>query len=318
MSTLALIGLGSNLGDRQAYLDAAIESLRSTPGVEIRAVSRYHETVAVGGPAGQGRFLNAAAALETTRDPVSLLQELQAIESRAGRVRSVHWGERTLDLDLLLYGDLVSDAHATELVTPHPRMALRRFVLAPLAEIAPEAIDPLTGRSVSDLLANLDRRPSYVALALRELKPIPGLGDRIYHRVVDRLGAREVQEPLSDWTGFEAECRARVELLRADRWPSDPSWIVSPFWLDETYFLARSRSAAGREPPPDWHWFLQARTLALPPTFVAEITSETAESRWRAPEGPIGRDAPILRIRGSLDVDAMVDEIVAACASTRV
>jgi 2-amino-4-hydroxy-6-hydroxymethyldihydropteridine diphosphokinase len=155
MATLALIGLGSNLGDRKAQLDAAVAALAAAPSVALRAVSRYHETAPVGGPEGQGDYLNAAAAVETTLEPLALLHVLQEIERRAGRVRTVRWGPRTLDLDLLLFGDRV--IATGELQVPHPRMAERLFVLVPLAEIAPGAVDPVTGRTVAALLADLER-----------------------------------------------------------------------------------------------------------------------------------------------------------------
>jgi 2-amino-4-hydroxy-6-hydroxymethyldihydropteridine diphosphokinase len=151
MGTLALIGLGSNLGDRKARLDAAVAALAEAPGIVLQAVSRYHETAPVGGPAGQGDYLNAAAAVETALEPLELLHVLQEIERRAGRVRTVHWGPRTLDLDLLLFGDRVIATDALQV--PHPRMAERLFVLAPLAEIAPGAVDPVTGRTIAELLA---------------------------------------------------------------------------------------------------------------------------------------------------------------------
>src|SRR5262245_60612790 len=93
MSTLALIGLGSNLGDRKTILDTALATLAATPGVTLRAASRYHETAPVGGPSGQGAFLNAAASLETTLDPFALHARLRRIEAEAGRVRHVRWGE---------------------------------------------------------------------------------------------------------------------------------------------------------------------------------------------------------------------------------
>jgi 2-amino-4-hydroxy-6-hydroxymethyldihydropteridine diphosphokinase len=158
MATLALIGLGSNLGDRKAHLDAAVAALSARSDCLLRAVSSYHETTPVGGPTGQGDYLNAAAAVETALEPLALLRVLQQIEYQEGRVRSVRWGARTLDLDLLLFGDR---AIATpELTVPHPLMASRRFVLAPLAEVAPEAVDPVTGRTVAAMLASLDAHTS--------------------------------------------------------------------------------------------------------------------------------------------------------------
>jgi 2-amino-4-hydroxy-6-hydroxymethyldihydropteridine diphosphokinase len=163
VSTLALIGLGSNVGDRKATLEAATALLRDSPGIAVRAVSSFHETAPAGGPAGQGKYLNAALALETSEDAASILGRLREIEARLGRVRTVRWGERTLDLDLLLFGNSIIDT--PDLTVPHLRMAVRRFVLAPLAAIAPEAVDPLTRRTVADLLANLDRRPGVIALA---------------------------------------------------------------------------------------------------------------------------------------------------------
>lgn len=155
MSSRAMIGLGSNLGDRRAFLEGAIAALAASPGVQVRGVSSFRETEPVGGPPGQGPYLNAAAVLETTLDPFELLHRLQAIEARAGRVRTVRWGERTLDLDLLLFDDRVIETD--ELTVPHPRLAERRFVLEPLAEVAPEALEPRTGRTVSELCRELDR-----------------------------------------------------------------------------------------------------------------------------------------------------------------
>jgi 2-amino-4-hydroxy-6-hydroxymethyldihydropteridine diphosphokinase len=157
MASRALIGLGSNLGDRRATLEGALTALEATPGIRVRRVSRFHETEPVGGPPGQGAYLNAAAVLETTLDPFELLPVLQAIEARFGRIRTAHWGERTLDLDLLLFDDRI--IQTPDLSVPHPRLTERRFVLEPLAEVAPQAVEPRTRRTMSELLAELDRGP---------------------------------------------------------------------------------------------------------------------------------------------------------------
>jgi 2-amino-4-hydroxy-6-hydroxymethyldihydropteridine diphosphokinase len=155
MSACALIGLGSNLGDRRGTLEGAIRTMEFAPGVAVRRVSSFFETEPVGGPPGQGVYLNAAAALETALDPFALLELLQEIELRFGRTRTIRWGPRTLDLDLLLYDDRIIET--PELIVPHPRLATRSFVLEPLEEIAPLFVDPVSKRSIADLLLDLRR-----------------------------------------------------------------------------------------------------------------------------------------------------------------
>lgn len=153
----AYIALGSNVGDRRAALDRAIASLRGLADVEVIRVSSYHETQPVGGPPGQGKYLNAAAHLRTTLDPRKLLEAMQAIEAQLGRVRAERFGPRTIDLDLLLYGgETIGEA---DLIVPHPRMHERRFVLDPLVEIAPLAVHPVLHSTATDLLARLQRSP---------------------------------------------------------------------------------------------------------------------------------------------------------------
>jgi 2-amino-4-hydroxy-6-hydroxymethyldihydropteridine diphosphokinase len=150
----ALLGLGSNLGDRRAALEGAIAALAATPGITVRRVSSFHETEPAGGPPGQGRYLNAAAVIETSLDALALLHVLQDVEARFGRIRTVRFGERTLDLDLLFFGDQIIST--PELTVPHPRFSVRRFVLEPLAEVAPEQVDPVSQRTIAQLLGDLD------------------------------------------------------------------------------------------------------------------------------------------------------------------
>ena len=144
----AFVAVGSNLGDRWARLAMAARALRAAPGVAVVRASRVWDAAPVGPP--QPRYLNAVLELETTRTPRSLLGLLREVETAAGRTRDVHWGARTLDLDLLLVGGLV--VREPDLVVPHPAMEGRRFVLAPLAELHPELVVPGTGVSVGRLL----------------------------------------------------------------------------------------------------------------------------------------------------------------------
>jgi dihydroneopterin aldolase/2-amino-4-hydroxy-6-hydroxymethyldihydropteridine diphosphokinase len=129
----AILALGSNLGDRAGFLRHAVRHA----GVLV-AQSQVYETAPIGGPGGQGPYLNMVIAVDTPLDPYALLRRNQRIEASAGRERKVHWGPRTLDIDILFYDDVRIDSPG--LVVPHPRITERRFVLAPLAEVAPERV----------------------------------------------------------------------------------------------------------------------------------------------------------------------------------
>jgi len=145
------VSLGSNVGDRRAHLNFAVAALRGL--LTNLAVSRYYETVPVGVSGPQAMFLNAAAVGQTSLTPRAVLEALLAIEQERGRERPYARATRTLDLDLILMGDVVMEE--ADLVVPHPRFRERRFVLEPLAEIAPNLKDPATGSPISALLARL-------------------------------------------------------------------------------------------------------------------------------------------------------------------
>jgi 2-amino-4-hydroxy-6-hydroxymethyldihydropteridine diphosphokinase len=150
--TRAFVGLGSNLGDRERTLRAALDLLARRPGVRVRRVSSFRETAPVG-YVDQPDFVNAAAEIETTLDARALLDELLAVERGLGRLRDgPRFGPRTIDLDLLLYGDTVVDEPG--LTIPHPRLHERRFALEPLAELDPRLEVPGWG-PVATLLAGL-------------------------------------------------------------------------------------------------------------------------------------------------------------------
>ncbi|MET4162507.1 2-amino-4-hydroxy-6-hydroxymethyldihydropteridine diphosphokinase [Marinobacterium sp. MBR-111] len=144
----AWIGLGSNLEDPLAQVSTALQELTQLPDTTLAARSSLYRSDPVG-PPGQPDYINAVAALDTRLEPEALLDALQAIEQMHQRVRKIHWGPRTLDLDLLLYGDQVIST--PRLIVPHAYMTERNFVLWPLAELAPELILP-DGRPLNTLL----------------------------------------------------------------------------------------------------------------------------------------------------------------------
>lgn len=152
MSQRAVVALGSNLGDRQAALQGAVDSLDRIPGTRVVAVSGVYATDPVGGPE-QGEFLNAVALVDTDRTPEELLAACQAIESEWHRVREVQWGPRTLDVDIISFDDVLSDD--PRLTLPHPRAAERAFVCVPWLDVDPQAVIPGVG-ALRDVAARLD------------------------------------------------------------------------------------------------------------------------------------------------------------------
>lgn len=153
MPIKAYVAFGANLGDRTRNIDQALAHLRADPHIHVIKVSSLLENMAVGGPANSPAFLNAVTEIETSLQPLELLNHLLEIERALGRVRGEKWSPRTIDLDLLLYGDQVIDL--PNLKVPHPRMHERDFVLRPLAEIAPTIIHPTSGKSIEALLTVL-------------------------------------------------------------------------------------------------------------------------------------------------------------------
>ncbi|WP_414578877.1 2-amino-4-hydroxy-6-hydroxymethyldihydropteridine diphosphokinase [Anabaena sp. CCY 9402-a] len=146
------LALGSNIGDSVAILAAATLELSEIPGIELEAKSSWYRTKAVGPP--QPDYINGCVIVQVKMSPQELLDTLLAIEQKFGRVRRERWGARSLDLDILLYDDLIIDT--PNLQIPHPRMHQRAFVLVPLVEITPDWIEPVSGLAIKELVKKVD------------------------------------------------------------------------------------------------------------------------------------------------------------------
>lgn len=149
----AFVALGSNIEPRGKYIQRAINLMNDHPQIEVLEVSSVYETAPEGGPE-QGQYLNAVAKISTTLGAMDLLNALQKVEKELGRKREVFWGPRTIDLDILLYGqEIISNDRLT---VPHPLMHERRFVMEPLAQIAPEVYHPILMMTARTILESLD------------------------------------------------------------------------------------------------------------------------------------------------------------------
>lgn len=172
--------MGANLGEPAGTLRSALDALAGHPEIELVAASSFLETKPIGGPVGQGTFLNACATIRTDRSPQETIRTLLEIEASLGRTRRTRWEARKLDLDLLLYGEAICREQGVEI--PHPRMASRRFVLDPAAEIAAGMLHPITGWTIGAMARSL-RDARNVAM----LTGLPG-GNR--SRIVQDLAGR--------------------------------------------------------------------------------------------------------------------------------
>ena len=245
-----LVALGANLGDRHALLSQAVARLAASPGITLRAQSEWHETRAVGGPVGQPPFLNGAALLDAAVDPHQLLALLRRVESDLGRARDVRWGPRTLDLDLLLYDELV--LASPDLTLPHPRMAFRRFVLEPAAEVAADMRHPLIGWTIRQLRDHLRHAARYVAIAGLSTESTSELAAALAENFAVRLIRDPAQVLPAAAMGEDSsgpEYAREIELLDLRRQilepghgARDPSLAISDFWLEQSRAYAAAMS----------------------------------------------------------------------------
>gem|GEM_PF-67267 len=191
-----LLGVGSNLGNREQNLLRAIDLLGRTEGIRVVSRSRFLESKPAGGPR-QGKFLNGAVLIETSLAPRELLAVTQAIERALGRASEVRWGPRTLDIDLLLYENVVLED--PELRLPHPRMGFRRFVLEPAVEVAPMVRHPLFGLTLYQLLEHLNQAVPYLAIT-----GPPGCGkSRLVRRIREKVKLKGIVHPVGSFADRE-------------------------------------------------------------------------------------------------------------------
>lgn len=289
-----LIALGANLGDRAGTLSQAIERLEATAGITLLARSPWLETAPVGGPGGQPPFLNGAVMLETTVDAESLARRLHEIENELGRRRTLRWDARAIDLDLLLYDDLAIDS--PQLVVPHPRMAVRRFVLEPAAQIAGDWVHPTIGWTIERLWRHLAEALGYLAIT-----GLPASGKtQLAEALTKQSSARLIADPPpanrgmrggepagdSSSPGARREIEflvRRQKLLDCETWPESDVWAVSDFWFDQSLaWSAAYLDSAGQAAVLE-RWNRASSTIVSPKLLIVLKAGE--EAICSGPEG---------------------------------
>jgi 2-amino-4-hydroxy-6-hydroxymethyldihydropteridine diphosphokinase len=267
----AIIGCGANLGDPQATLDQVVAQLQVHPQIESVQASPWLETSPVGGPSDQPSYWNGVLSVETTLSPMQLLHELQALEQAAGRKREQHWGARTLDLDLLLYDDVI--LNTAELQLPHPWIPFRQFVLDPAVLVAPQAKHPILRKSFYELRQHLLSLPYWFVIQA----PTQSLANDFAQRLGSEFAAQVIQ-PLQQQDLPEISLRdlpPREVYLSSVDWTSRSGANISPLQLEMTTKSQSRRTfqlAAGRLPLPKARLVLVADQAAtLQPTWSQEL-----------------------------------------------
>lgn len=289
-----LIALGSNLGDSANLINHACLEIEQLAGLELTATSTIFKTAAVGGPANQPPFHNSALLAETTLSPRQLLTEIRSLEQQLGRQRDVRWGPRTIDLDLLLYDNLV--IQTSDLQLPHPRMTFRHFVLEPACEVAASFRHPVNGATLEQLRRHLRTSENYIAIV--------GPGSSLLaERVTDqgRCTLARGRPGLDD--DFPDTLQ---QLLRHD--PS--GWVVSDGWIDQ---LLLDRETA----PAHACWHQQRQRVPQPKMVVAIEPPQEDQRRAcrRITHRPHG--LPLLALPAG-NLDGQIEEVRAAVAAASI
>jgi 2-amino-4-hydroxy-6-hydroxymethyldihydropteridine diphosphokinase len=295
----ALLALGSNLGDRARLLQDAIDALAAAPGVRLLKHSDWIETAPLGGPAGQQPFLNGAALLETSLDPEALHALLLDLEQRAGRERTRRWAARTLDLDLLLYDQYV--CHTPALRIPHPRLAVRRFVLLPACQVAPDMLHPEIGWTISQLHEHLERAVPYFAITATS----PALAEWLAELASLARNCRPIPDPLAGLPPRRAPApppslahapplelaRARAAAIDRRAWPDPHTPALSGFWIEEHLAEALAH-APGQRQRIHALWQPLAEAAMPPKLLVVYVAPEAIDPTAAPPAWPELAAAP--------------------------
>jgi 2-amino-4-hydroxy-6-hydroxymethyldihydropteridine diphosphokinase len=327
-----LVGLGSNLGNRADHLDQAVAALRASQEITNLSVSTTHATKPIGGPVGQSEFLNATVRFETSLSPQALLVKLQRVETELGRTRDLRWSARTIDLDLLLYDREIIETKF--LFVPHPRMAFRRFVLEPAAEIAGDMFHATTGFTVRQLLQRLDSTPNYIAITGGKYAERAEAA----RRAAINVGGRYVADPFGiefdayasgPWK-LRTEKQVEFAIERANALGSLPNasqseFVISDFWLGELFALVESLESTQE---PGWRENLDKLVGIYPSKLIVLIGyslrgaqaadgADSAYERALLARARVFYEAPLLTLQTTAP-DAVSEEITAAvCAMQR-
>lgn len=290
--TQCLLGLGSNLGDRQQTLRQATSRVANLDGCQLIAHSRWHETAPIGGPSGQGAFLNGALLIDCSIPPHELAKALQAIETQLGRARAIRWDARAIDIDLLLYGS--ERVETADLTIPHPRMSFRKFVLEPAAEIAGFMVEPVSGWTLTALLSHLQNAARYVAVT----SPSPEIATWLANQLCQVLGCQLLEISSTDTPdagdsnrpGVVESSERRIAALRRSHWARDQELlqrltpghdnslptvppVVSDFWLAPATSVPMPRGKPPENNPA-------GSNDVLSPALVIAVTPSSEKKFW--------------------------------------
>lgn len=306
-----LISFGSNLGNRDCLIAEAARIIAKSPLVDNLRASRLFETPPIGGPQGQEPFLNAVAAFETDHAARQILWLLQETEEKLGRQRKIRWDARSIDLDVVLHGELMGGG--TGLIVPHPRYTARQFVLQPACDVASEYRDPRFGWTIDKLAKHLQSGPPSIALNGGSEGLRLQICERLAHEhgiqtftSIDALESLGTQETDQDLGSKVAESGKESQEISKNglNSPQDQPWVSS--------FVPPLESRQEMKPSDD----SKPRPPGMTPLLIGRIQSSSPETRWPAPHQmwPSGWNWPEYRLEID-DMDWAVSELVSAIDS---